>query len=75
MPNTVVWDVSSGFLMAIVSAYVCVELAKMLYDGKDKDTGAIVALTISLMLISGVGMCMLAWSIVNLPKAWLVLSW
>lgn len=75
MPNTVVWDVSSGFLMAIVSAYVCVELAKMLYGGKDKDTGTIVALTISLMLIGGVGVCMLAWSIVNLPKAWLVLTW
>jgi hypothetical protein len=75
MPNTVVWDVSSGFLMAIVLAYVCVELAKMLYGGKDKDTATIVALTISLILISGVGVCMLAWSIMNLPKAWLLLSW
>jgi hypothetical protein len=73
---TIVWDVSSGLLIGIVCFWTCITLGKMLFvNPKDNDMGTVVSLVICLMLVGGIGVCMLAWSISHLPDAWLALTW
>ena len=73
---TIVWDVASGLLIGIVCFWCCMQMIGILYKNpKDNDMATVVSLTICLMLIGGIGVCMLAWSVSHFSEAWLALTW
>ena len=70
--STLVWDVSSGFLVGII----CILLAKDLYmslKGQNVEKDIITASLLGLVMLFGIGVYMIVWSAVNAPTAWLLL--